>query len=207
MKVAVVADERRGDMGHKLADKVDADYLSIDDGSLGCSGNHIAAWRALVELLEPADTHAVALEDDAVPIDDFRGQLVSALSVAPAPVVSLYLGTGYISDYHTESVLAKADVIGAHWIVTRGIVHHAVALAVRRDLLSSMLGFVGRDGAIDSELSRWARTNGHAVVYTNPSLVDHRDDPSLVCRYTRAERRAWRVGRNDPWNDTVYPWY
>lgn len=207
MKIAVVADERRGDMGQKLAESIDADLMSVDDGTLGCSGNHISAWEALAESLEPEDTHAVVLEDDAVPVDGFREQLASALSLAPAPIVSLYLGTGYSSDRLTESVLKKADAIGAQWIVTRGRVLHAVALAVRRELLPSMIESAGQTGGIDGQLSRWARRNGHAVAYSNPSLVDHADDPSLVCKYKRSERRAWRVGAHNPWSDVIYPWY
>ncbi|MCH9816731.1 MAG: hypothetical protein K0U64_09855 [Actinomycetia bacterium] len=193
-------------MGLKLVDKVGADHLSVDDGNLGCSGNHLAAWRALVGLAGSEDAYLVVLEDDAVPVDGFREQLDSALSVAPAPVVSLYLGAGYINDPRTKVALGKADAIGAHWIVTQGRVLHAVALAVRRELVPSMLGAVGRGAAVDGDLSRWARGNGHAVAYSNGSLVDHCDEPSLVCRYQRAERRAWKVGGNDPWNDIVYHW-
>ena len=207
MKIAVVADERRGGMGQRLAESVDADLISVDDGTLGCSGNHIWTWSALADLLEPEDTHAVVLEDDAVPVDGFREQLASALSVAPASIVSLYLGTGYINDCRTKGVLAAADAAGAHWIVTNGIIHHAVALAVRRELVLPMIGSVGEFGAIDSQLSRWARRNGHAVAYSSPSLVDHCDEPSLVSRNRRSERKAWRVGGNDYWNDVAFPWH
>lgn len=207
VKIAVVADSRRGDMGANLASKVNADHLSIDDGTLGCSGNHLAAWRFLAESLVPADTHAVVLEDDAVPVDDFREQLASALAVAPAPIVSFYLGNGYSSDLLTKSVLSKADAVGAQWIVTHGRVLHAVALAVRRELLPLMIEGVGLSRGIDGELSRWARRNGHSVAYSNPSLVDHCDEPSLVSRHRRAPRRAWRVGRNDAWDELSYPWH
>lgn len=203
MKIAVVTDKRRGDMGLKLADKISADHLSVDSGDLGCSGNHIAAWKW--HAANPS-SWSVVLEDDAVPVDDFREQLDSALSVAPAPIVSLYLGTGYISDYRTKAVLESADAIGAHWIITRGRVLHAVALAVRSELLPSMLE-VDRRGPFDQELSRWARSHGHFVAYSNGSLVDHSDVPSLVSRYHRAKRRAWKVGGNSPWNDIAYPWH
>lgn len=204
MKIAVVTDERRGNMGSKLADTVGADYLSVDNGSLGCSGNHLAAWKWHSD--NPS-AWSVVLEDDAVPVDGFREQLASALGVAPAPIVSLYLGTGYISDSRTKALLEKADAVGAHWIVTRGRVFHAVALAVRHEMLPSMLGTVSKRAAIDVEISRWARKHGHTVAYTNGSLVDHSDAPSLMCRYRRPERRAWRLGGNNPWNDVTYPWY
>jgi len=203
LKIAVVTDERRGDMGLKLADKVSADHLSVDSGNLGCLDNHIAAWKW--HAANPS-AWSVVLEDDAVPVDDFREQLASALSVAPTPIVSLYLGTGYISDGRTKAMLKNADAAGAHWIVTRGTIFHAVALAVRSELLPSLLE-VDRRGPIDQGLSRWARSHGHAVAYSNGSLVDHSDPPSLVCRYRRPERRAWRFGGNNPWNDITYPWY
>lgn len=203
MKIAVVADKRRSDMGQQLATKVCADHLSVDDGTLGCSGNHLAAWRWHAGT---TSDWSIVLEDDAVPVEGFREQLALALDAAPAPIVSLYLGTGYISDHRTRVLLQKADALGAHWLVTKGRVFHAVALAIRSELLPSMLNTVSDLRPIDDELSRWARGRDHSVAYSNGSLVDHCDSKSLVCRHARPERRAWRVGGNSFWNDVALPW-
>lgn len=201
INIGVVSDRRRGDMGARLADRVAANHLSVDDGTLGCTQNHASVWRKLAT--DPADW-SVVLEDDALPVEDFRGQLVAALAVAPAPVVSLYLGRGYIDDRRTGGFVNRADLVDANWIVTPGRIQHAVALAVQADVLPDMIANLPtRDQPIDRSLSLWARRRGLQVAYTNPSLVDHSDGESLVTRYRRAERRAWRTGARSDWSDKM----
>lgn len=199
--IGVVADSRRRDIGEQLAREVRADYISIDQGDLGCTRNHVAVWK---ELAMGETDFVLVLEDDAVPVDGFRDQLTAALEAAPAPIVSLYLGRGYVDDQRTKALLHRADVIDAHWVTTHGRVLHAVALAVRGDLLPSMIEFLGRSTQpIDRLLSRWTRAQGHKVAYSIPSLVNHRDEESLVTRYRRRPRTAWRIGGRDEWCSTM----
>lgn len=201
--IAVVSDVRRGDMGERLVNQVGADYLSIDQFGEGCTWNHSRAWRMLAGLSEP-DQWALVLEDDAEPVPGFREQLQLALAAAPAPIVSLYLGMGYIEDRSIGINLSRADMLGAHWVVTRGRILHAVALAVRSDLLPALVDNLPRSNTpIDRSLSMWARREGHQVAYSWPSLVEHNDGPSLVTRYRRAARRAWRTGVRDAWSDKM----
>lgn len=200
--IGIVSDARRENAGELLAGRVGADYLSIDrDGQLGCTQNHAQVWRTLTALSEGHEW-CVVLEDDAVPVTGFRSQLNDALDVAPAPIVSLYFGRGYIDDARTATVLQRANLLGANWLVAQGRIMHAVALAVRTDLLPSLVdGLPPKDQAIDRSLSLWARREGHPVAYTCPSLVDHADGPSLVTRYRRQERVAWQWGGRDVWNN------
>lgn len=204
--IGVVGDARRGDMAQDLFDEVSADILTLDTGTLGCTGNHALMWRQLAE--SPADWNVV-LEDDAIPVEGFRDQLDAALAVAPSPIVSLYLGTGYIDDSSTAAILNRADQLGAHWLVTPGRVLHAVALAIRGDLVGSLvesaLPAAGRPATkpIDRAIANWARARGHRVAYSVPSLVDHADEKSLVTRYRRTPRKAWRVGTRDAWCDKM----
>lgn len=201
ISIGVVADKRRPDMGAWLARWVGADHLSIDDGSLGCTGNHAQVWRTHAQ--SPSDWNVV-LEDDAMPVEGFREQLASALVAAPAQIVSLYLGRGYVEDNRIGPLQTRADLLGVNWIVAQGRILHAVALAVRGDLLESLVDNLPRGNhPIDRSLSLWARREGHRVAYSNPSLVDHADGESLVTRYRRAERRAWRTGTRDVWCDKM----
>lgn len=201
--VGIVAHHSRSDFASELADKVSANFLSVDFRGDGCRANHLVAWK--MHSAEPAEWN-VNLEDDAIPVPDFREQLAAALAVAPAPIVSLYLGTGYIYDRDVKPLLEKAAVMDASWLVTNGGVLHAVGLAVRGDLLESMLSALQGNchQAIDRSLSLWARRAGHRVAYTLPSLVDHRDDVSLVTpNRRRAARKAWKVGGRNQWNPTL----
>jgi hypothetical protein len=201
ISIGVVADPRRGDMGKQLAERVQAEFLSVDTDLRGCTWNHSQVWRA--HAADPAEWNVV-LEDDAIPVAGFVGQLADALPFAPAPIVSLYLGRGYIEDRYIEPMLVRADLLGANWIVTQGRILHAVALAVRGDVLPSLVeNLPCGDHPIDRSLSLWARRQGHAVAYSNPSLVEHDDGKSLVTRYRRAERRAWRTGVRNDWCDKM----
>lgn len=201
--VGVVSDVRRADRGQALADQVRADLLTADDGTLGCTGNHALMWGELAR--NPAEWNVV-LEDDAEPVKGFRDQLAAALAVAPCPIVSLYLGTGYINDNRTAVLLGQAAQVGAQWLVGNAVLH-AVALAVRGDLVPSLVAHAlpaaGRQVAtpIDRALATWARRNSLGVAYSIPSLVDHADVPSLVTQYRRAPRRAWHAGTRDAWNN------
>ena len=202
--IGIVSDQRRDGAGMKLGAAVGADYVSVDTGNLGCTQNHAQVWRTLTALSEGHEW-CVVLEDDALPTPDFRAQLDAALAVAPASIVSLYLGSGYIDDLRMATMLNRANLVDANWLVTQGRIMHAVALAVRTDLLPELVkALPPKDQAIDRSLSLWARREGHQVAYTYPSLVDHADGPSLVTRYKRQERRAWRWGGRDVWrNKTI----
>ena len=197
ISIGIISDTRRKAMGANLADLVDADFLSVDDGSLGCTQNHAQAWKQ--HSAKPADWN-LNLEDDAVPVEQFRDQLDKALEAAPTPIVSLYLGGGYIGDNLTKALLDDARASGAHWAVTQGTILHAVALAVRQEILAPMIEYLGtRTRAVDSTLSTWALSNSYQIGYSIPSLVDHADEKSLVTKYRRTPRRAIMTGLRDEW--------
>lgn len=200
IRTVIVADQRRERMASALYCAVDADFLTMDSGRLGCRGNHLQAWQWHLE--HPGEW-ALTLEDDAVPVEGFYDQVRAALVVAPTPIVSFYFGRGYISDTYTAASMRNAEAFGANWLVGPGP-RHAVALAVRGDLIESMVAHVsGSRLAVDEAMSAWTRRNGHEVSYSVPSLVDHRDTPSLVTRYRRKPRVAWKVGCREQWNNTV----
>ena len=201
-RIGIVAHIAREAAARELVRKVDADHCSVDCGELGCRTNHLAVWADHVA--HPADWHVV-LEDDAVPVDNFRVQLDAALAAAPARIVSLYLGGGYIDDPYTKAVVDRATGVGAHWVITHGRVLNAVAIAVRGDLVESMtleLRHMYKTQAIDRAMGLWARASAHEVAYTVPSLVDHADGDSLVLPHRRrAVRKAFRTGEHEQWSN------
>jgi hypothetical protein len=200
IQTVIVADHRRERMASALYVVVDADYLSMDSGRLGCRGNHLQAWQWHID--HPTEW-ALTLEDDAIPVENFCDEVRAALAVAPTPIVSLYLGRGYTNDTYTGAALRNAEAFGAHWLVGPGP-RHAVALAVRGELVEPMVADVRRSRlAVDDAMGSWARRNGYRTAYCVPSLVDHRDTPSLVSRYRRAPRVAWKVGTRKDWNNSA----
>lgn len=204
--IGVVAHLSRQVQAVDLAETVRADYTGWDDGTLGATGNHRKVWSWL------AGTTAewcVVLEDDAQPVTHFSEHVGAALSAAPTSVVSLYLGTGYPRHWQRKiaQAAAAADRERAAWIVSTHLLH-AVGVAIRTDLVPDMLAHTETLSLpIDEAITAWAQTRGHLVAYTWPSLLDHRDEATLLAhpdgaRRTRP-RRAWRHGTPVEWRRTV----
>lgn len=187
-------------------------HLALDDGTLGCTGNHL---RTLEHLATQDGMYAVVLEDDAQPVDQFHQQLSAAILAAPkadydtgtqpAPILSFYLGTGYPRYWQKgiRRATERADQAGAPWIVSEHLLH-AVAYAIRTDLIPDLLTHRA-ELPIDDLVTGWARTNHHPVAYTWPSLCNHHDGPTVITgRTTRHHpRRAHRTGTRTTWDGPI----
>lgn len=203
--IGVVAHTSRSNLAEALALDVDADVLSVDDGQLGCEGNHAAVWEQLAAL---PTGWSVILEDDAQPVDGFAAQLAAALPMAPAPIASLYLGRLRPAPWQRRirAALDQADTVDAHWIMATRLLH-AVGYAIRTELLGSLLRFTSAR-PVDEHISRWARQYGYPTCYTVGSLVEHADEPTVIPLHPDRQprtpgRKAWRLGGHDRWTTTT----
>lgn len=179
---------------------VAAGHVSIDDGTLGCDYNHVAVQRHLAEL---PSAWSVVLEDDAVVADSFRSQLGMVLAAAPCDVVSLYLGRSRPPQYQRHIAQALSGADEAHWLVGSRLLH-AVGYAIRTELLPSLASFISPLPA-DARISAWA-ADVSPIGYCLPSIVDHRDGPT-VARHPDGHRRtpgrvAWNFGHRSEWRST-----
>lgn len=205
--IGIVAHVARSKQASDLREQVQASYVAYDFGALGCTANHLRVWEHLAQ----ADTPWVlVLEDDALPVNEFRPQLDMALAVAPSPVVSLYLGTGNPTHWQRpiERALNRADKAQAQWLTGKHLLH-AVAIAMHTSLVPSMLDSVRHDRVpIDEAISRWIGKQQLSVSYTVPSLCDHADTPSVIGRHPDGRgrtqpRRAWRTGTRSEWRSNT----
>lgn len=202
--IGIVAHQSRQDIAEKLADTVQADYLSVDDGTLGCDGNHQAVQRHLAAL---PTTWSVILEDDAaVPAAGFNQQLNQALPLAPTPIISLYLGKlrPPWAMPGVEAAIADAREANADWIIGTHMLH-AVGYALKTPLLQALLNYPPTPLPVDQHLSRFARTYGHAISYPFPSLIDHSDTPSVIAAHPDGQPRtpgriAWHTAPHPAWS-------
>ncbi|ORW51341.1 hypothetical protein AWB90_05305 [Mycobacterium paraense] len=195
-------------MAHLLASTVRPDHVAVDDGRLGCEGNHRRAWEWLRANAADSTGWSLVLEDDSQPVEGFRDQLDAALAVAPSPVVSLYLGRErppYAQERIARAVVRAGD--RASWIIAPRM-WFAVGIAVLNDLVPDLAQYLERDPRksrpIDETIGRWAMKHGRSVAYTWPSLVDHTDvTPAIEQRADRQRRdrgrRAWLVGGRQRW--------
>ncbi|MGV7669140.1 glycosyltransferase family 25 protein [Mycobacterium kansasii] len=202
--IGIVAHHSRLDQAKQLHDEVQADVLMVDDTNrrLGCEANHRRVWAELATI----DTDwSVVLEDDAVPVPNFRNQLTQALSVAPTPFVSLYLGQGFPRQWqHAIRRTLTNTTPNTCWI-TCGWMLHAVGIAIRSTHIPAMLDYLSTHTykPVDQAIGHHVRTIGHHTAYTLPSLVDHADGPSVHQHQDgiprTLPRKAWRTGTRDVW--------
>lgn len=197
--VGVVAHPSRRALADRLAATVEADCVAWDTGH-GPTRNHLHAWGAALGLAT-RDSWIVVLEDDAMPVNNFRAEAPRALAVAPTPVTSFYLGTGapeYIQPRFAGAIAQAGDT--ASWITATRL-HHAVAVAIRTHLVTDMLGGIDPTRPIDQAIGAWCAHRGHRVAYTAPSLVDHLDVEPTITGRRRATRprKAWKYGPRQHW--------
>lgn len=200
ISIAVMAHPRRLAPASDLAVALDAD-LVLDAGHDDEWDTGARAWD-----IRPgnSDFHIV-IQDDGIPVPDFRAEAANALAVHRPPIASLYLGRDYPERYqpHIGRATAAADAAGASWIVGPRV-FHGVALAIRSELVDDMLTYCElRTEPYDERISKWAMQRSHEVHYSWPSLVDHNDQlPSLVKHADGGRepgRRAWRHGVAASW--------
>lgn len=193
MTIGVIAHRKRITAAAILADFVNADITSVDDGTLGCNQNHYTVLKALSAT---PSTWTVILEDDALPVAGFTTQLTQALPLAPSPIVSFYLGRQRPTWAQTgiAEATTKATATDAHWIISTHLLH-AVGYAIKTPLIPDMLRFP-TPLPVDQHISRWAQTLGHTIAYTWPSLIDHADTDTLVNHPDGQPRTPGRVAWN-----------
>lgn len=223
--IAIVAHKDRARQVDRLVDQVDPDYVSWDDGTLGPAENHLRAWEALAE--EEGGDWLLVLEDDALPVANFRKELSKVLAVAPTDLVSLYLGRG--RPPHWQPRLAQVfgsldrriypDAPDPSWLIADEVLH-GVAVAMRATLVGDMLPAVRistrrrgrRRLPIDEAIGSWARSSGIRVSYANPSQVQHADLPTLITEHISGHagdngirdqpRSAWSMKTRRRWDST-----
>jgi hypothetical protein len=177
--------------------------LFLDDGSLGCEFNHLQAWDSVCS---GATTEwCMVLEDDAEPVPDLAYQLAQALPYSPAPMVSLYLGRARPS--HWQRRISNAMRFDRPFIVTTHLLH-CVGVCIRTELVFELLNDARKaidevNKPIDEALTEAMQNRNLPIAYTNPSLVDHADEPSVaVHRYEQPQlepRVAWSIGVRESW--------
>ena len=198
--IGIVAHTARVTQAKSLAKQIKADFISIDNGIMGCDQNHDHVLHHLAGL---PTTWSFCAEDDAVPVNDFVDQLHAALVMAPSPIVSGYLGKKRPPHWQKRigAAVMEARDLNASWIVGTHLLH-AVGYAIKTELLPSLLNHQ-TTRPVDEHITDWAKSFGHLVSYTSPSLVDHLDQPTLVKhpdqQPRRPGRKAWVTGTRDHW--------
>jgi hypothetical protein len=148
-----------------------------DDGSNSRWGT---GRRALLAY-DPEATHHLVIQDDAVIPRDLTAGVEAALHHVPegAP---LCLYVGKVRPYRemvTEYVARAAA--GVSWLVMDRL-NWGVAIVIPTNVIDDLVAYCDALSIpnYDSRISKWFEAHGTPVWYPWPSLVDHRESPSLV---------------------------
>ena len=220
MKIGIAAHITREPMAMNLMDQVGAEVLNVDevvgrkrqDAITACANNHLTVMRRLSELAK--DEWCIILEDDALPISNFRARAEDALRYARSPLIGFYIGRA--GTPYNLGILQEAFSTETAWVVTNHMLN-AVAYAIRSDVLQSVIDrYAGCSPAqtVEARISEWAAGNRRFTYgeprfyYTAPSLVDHWDGESLVNPDVDSQiRKAWAIGAPRNWNTPALEYY
>jgi hypothetical protein len=213
MLIGVVAHVAREHLVDNLIRDHQVDVIKWDDGfppdATRCADNHIRVLKALNKYALPWDEWVVVLEDDAQPVPHFREQVTLVLEQALTPLVGLYLGSGNPTGPTQRAItpaVAAAEASDSHWIVADWFIS-TVAYAVRSTWLPALIaGLESMGGPVDNRINDWSHRVRLKTWYTQPSLADHADVPTLIGGggvpglEQIMPRRAHRLGSRTEWN-------
>lgn len=144
-----------------------------------------ANGRAAFERIDPDSDWGMVIQDDALVSRDLLAGLEVALDVlGPDGLVSPYAGTGRPDQLNVRRAIKRATDGGHSWWCTRSL-NWGVAIVVPTHTIPDMLKWCShsskaranydlRIGLYYRDVMKWR------TWYTMPSLVDHRDEDSLV---------------------------
>lgn len=219
--IGIVAHYSRQERAERMAEILDAEVVSIDQGNVGPGSNHERCYEWLADSKAP---WVVLLEDDAMPVRDFRVHLGKVLAAVPnsTGLLSLYLGRS--RPPHWQLSIAQVIARDENFLLASELLHH-VAVAIRPALIPAMLNFIRNDTAysagklpIDEAIGRFARSVQMPVAYCHPSIVDHNVKLRTVIKRhvsqhqtetgdrdtdARDLRKAWVFGHRKQWQTTT----
>lgn len=190
VSAAIMAHPKRAGFVAELEGRLDREAALVwDDGSNSRWGT---GRRALLSY-DPEATHHLVVQDDAVVPRDLVAGLEQAIAHTSGDVpVCLYVGRVRPYRQLVDQYVARAGS-GASWLVMDQLCW-GVAIAFPTKIIEDMVAWCDRQTIpnYDTRMSRWLEGEGIATWYPWPSLVDHRESPSLVPGRGHAGRVARR---------------
>lgn len=199
--VGIMAHPSRAADAHLLALGHGDGVIAWDEGA-GENATGDAAWAETAELARAIGADwTIVLQDDALPVDNFREHAAAALEHAPATAVSFYVGTGRPMVSQVVTAVHQAADAGHSWLRYPGMLW-GVAVAMPTEMVEGYLRWspLSRE-AYDRRIGIYFQRRGLESFYTSPSLVDHNDGPTIAHnRQPRVQRRAHLVGIPETWD-------
>jgi len=163
----IMAHKSRKEHYERLANQFDDIKLCIDYQNQGAWAIAKQAW----DMADKDSDYTIVIQDDALLCHNFQEKAEQFIEQHKGHVISFYYGDN--PQAHKE---IKPDYFDT-------ILNHAVCLAIPTAEIPGMIqycDFQPECTGDDMKIRRWLITNGRTCRYSNPSLVQHRDIPSIV---------------------------
>lgn len=175
ISVAVMAHPARADMVPSVVDALDAEPVVVFDQK----NNRWDTGRRSLLAYDPAASHHLVVQDDAILCRDLVAGLERALKHVPA-ASPLGLYTGRLRPRHRRVAAMAAHSLeaGSPWLVMEGP-WWGVAIVMPTHLIDACVAWGDDHPQIenyDTRITRFFAARRVDCWYTMPSLVDHRTD-------------------------------
>jgi len=150
-------------------------------------------WETGKEALlahDKSDYHCV-IQDDAIIADTFYENLERAIESLPTrSLLSLYTGTTKPQKQRVQQAVDMAQDYGASYLSASTLLW-GVCIAIPTEMIDPMLNHVKNSRHLyDRRIGQFFKDNNMPVYYSFPSLVDHRDEGSLIKHDVKDKRVA-----------------
>lgn len=159
--------------------------ISMDRG-LGILDTSRRAW----EMFDKDSDYHLVIQDDAVIGKNFRENVLKQIEKKPTHAFSFYFGNRK-RFYRTARLAAAQGGVEMNWL------SWGVAICLPTMIIPEMLEFLGEitgklENHDDTAIAHYLKKIELPVWYPMPSLVDHRDEKSLVESDPGGGRRAYK---------------
>lgn len=191
LSVAIMAHRQRAQFIPPLLDR-----LGLDDGAVVWDerGDRWHTGRRSMLAYDTEASHHLVVQDDAVVPRDLVAGVTQALGRVPADSpMCLYIGK--TRKFWTAMARSGLQAPRTPAWLAMGQIHWGVGIVMPTHLIEPMVAWGDQHPEVenyDKRLSRWCEHKGLTVYYPWPSLVDHRESPSLVQGRQARGRRAQR---------------
>lgn len=190
LSVAVMAHRKREAFIPELLSTLDRDATVVWDE---CNDRWHTGRRSMLAY-DPQATHHLVVQDDAIICRDLVAGIERALGNVPEKTpLCLYVGRYRPYRDLIRQLVARATR-QTSWL-TMSQLHWGVGIVMPTELIDEMITWADDRPEIanyDRRISCWLGHQNITTWYPWPSLVDHRDSPSLVAGRGSAGRRAHR---------------
>lgn len=188
VSVAIMAHPDRGPFVADLCARLDGTAHVIWDQ---CNSRWDTGRRSLLAF-GPGATHHLVIQDDALPARDLLAGVTNAVRAQPRSPISFYLGKHRV---RFVQAMEQARRQRSPWI-TASELCTGVAVVLPTAWIPAVVAWGDQQSIenYDVRLSGWCEQQGIPVLYSVPSLVDHRrgdTSPSLIPGRTSRHRVAY----------------